>query len=362
MPVLPFMPFMSDLLTCESYPWKPLERGPSETALFPFSVKRYIRKGIPLEHRARVWMGVSGAQARMDRNPGYYQRLLQGERSASLEEAIRTDMNRTFPDNVRFRKDAEPCLQGPLYNVLLAYGHHNHGVGYCQGMNFIAGYLILVTKSEEEAFWLLDALVGRILPGGVWEFGELQRTKPKSLAATATERDSRLLQPLDAGPEDGPGGARGAGADEAAGGGSADGRPRRAVDPGRVPLVHLPFRGRPARGGEGAQLGPGPAARLRTDPPLPPQTVLRVWDCLFSEGSKIIFRVALTLLKHHQASILEATSVPDLCEKFKEITRGRFVTECHSFMQRVFSEPGSLSRASIARLRERCRAQLLAQG
>ena len=32
-------------------------------------------------------------------------------------------------------------------------------------MNFIAGYLILVTKSEEDAFWLLDALVGRILPG-----------------------------------------------------------------------------------------------------------------------------------------------------------------------------------------------------
>ena len=32
-------------------------------------------------------------------------------------------------------------------------------------MNFIAGYLILITKNEEEAFWLLDALVGRILPG-----------------------------------------------------------------------------------------------------------------------------------------------------------------------------------------------------
>lgn len=32
-------------------------------------------------------------------------------------------------------------------------------------MNFVAGYLILVTKSEEESFWLLDALVGRILPG-----------------------------------------------------------------------------------------------------------------------------------------------------------------------------------------------------
>lgn len=42
------------------------------------------------------------------------------------------DMNRTFPDNVKFRKSADPCLQKTLYNVLLAYGHHNRGVGYCQ--------------------------------------------------------------------------------------------------------------------------------------------------------------------------------------------------------------------------------------
>uniref|UniRef100_A0AAA9RWV8 Growth hormone regulated TBC protein 1 n=1 Tax=Bos taurus TaxID=9913 RepID=A0AAA9RWV8_BOVIN len=225
-----------------------------------------------------------------------------------------TDMNRTFPDNVRFRKDAEPCLQGPLYNVLLAYGHHNHGVGYCQGMNFIAGYLILVTKSEEEAFWLLDALVGRILPADYYSpsmlglktdqevLGELVRTKLPAVAA----------------------------------------------------LMH-------SHGVLWTLVASRWFICLFVDV-LPVETVLRVWDCLFSEGSKIIFRVALTLLKHHQASILEATSVPDLCEKFKEITRGRFVTECHSFMQRIFLEPGSLSRASIARLRERCRARLLAQG
>ncbi|XP_068840501.1 growth hormone-regulated TBC protein 1 isoform X1 [Capricornis sumatraensis] len=301
------------ILTRRAIKWSRLLKGGGAVRRST-TVKRYIRKGIPLEHRARVWMGVSGAQARMDLNPGYYQRLLQGERSASLEEAIRTDMNRTFPDNVRFRKDAEPCLQGPLYNVLLAYGHHNHGVGYCQGMNFIAGYLILVTKSEEEAFWLLDALVGRILPADYYSpsmlglktdqevLGELVRTKLPAVAAL--------------------------------------------MDGHGVLWTLVASRW---------------FICLFVDV-LPVETVLRVWDCLFSEGSKIIFRVALTLLKHHQASILEATSVPDLCEKFKEITRGRFVTECHSFMQRVFSEPGSLSRASIARLRERCRAQLLAQG
>nr|XP_033805095.1 growth hormone-regulated TBC protein 1 isoform X3 [Geotrypetes seraphini] len=127
-------------------------------------VKRYIRKGIPNEHRAMIWMIVSGAQAEMDLNPGYYRKLLEGEKNDRLVEAVQTDLNRTFPDNVRFRKTSSPCLQQELYNVLVAYGHHNKNIGYCQGMNFITGYLILITRDEEKSFWLLDALIGRILP------------------------------------------------------------------------------------------------------------------------------------------------------------------------------------------------------
>lgn len=41
-------------------------------------------------------------------------------------------MHRTFPDNILFKSRAEASLQGALYNVLLAYGHHNKAVGYCQ--------------------------------------------------------------------------------------------------------------------------------------------------------------------------------------------------------------------------------------
>lgn len=33
-------------------------------------------------------------------------------------------------------------------------------------MNFIAGYIIIITKDEEKSFWLMDALLGTILPGG----------------------------------------------------------------------------------------------------------------------------------------------------------------------------------------------------
>ncbi|XP_004631264.1 growth hormone-regulated TBC protein 1 isoform X1 [Octodon degus] len=277
------------------------------------TVKRYVRKGIPLEHRAHVWLAVSGAQAWMERNPGYYQRLLQGEEGKSeLEEAIRTDLNRTFPDNVKFRKTAQPCLQKALFNVLLAYGLHNRSVGYCQGMNFIAGYLILITKNEEESFWLLDALIGRILPDYY------------SPAMLGLKMDQEVLAEL-----------------------------VRMKLPAVAALLD----------GHGV-LWTLVVSRwficLFVDI-LPVETVLRIWDCLFNEGSKIIFRVALTLIKQHQAFILEATSVPDICDKFKQITSGSFVMECHTFMQKVFSEPGSLSMTTITRLRENCRAALLAQ-
>lgn len=63
------------------------------------------------------------------------------------------------------------------------------------------------------------------------------------------------------------------------------------------------------------------------------QTVLRIWDCLFYEGSKILFRVALTLIRHNQALIAQAQSLPDICDRFKQITRGAFVEDCHLFMQ-----------------------------
>ncbi|XP_075865719.1 growth hormone-regulated TBC protein 1 isoform X1 [Microcebus murinus] len=300
------------ILTRRAIKWSKLLKGSGRVQKSP-TVKRYVRKGVPLEHRARVWMALSGAQAQMDQNPGYYQRLLQGEGDPGLEDAVSTDLNRTFPDNVRFRDSAQPSLQKALFNVLVAFGRHNRGVGYCQGMNFIAGYLILVTRDEEESFWLLDALVGRILPDYYGPgmlglktdqevLGDLVRAKLPAVGALLDRHG--VLWAL---------------------------------------LVSRWF------------------ICLFVDV-LPVETVLRIWDCLFNEGSKIIFRVALTLIKQHQALILEATSVPDICDRFKQITRGSFVMECHTFMQKIFSEPGSLSMAAVARLRERHRAQLLAQG
>ena len=34
-----------------------------------------------------------------------------------------------------------------------------------QGMNFIAGILLLVVKNEEKTFWLMDTIVNDMFPG-----------------------------------------------------------------------------------------------------------------------------------------------------------------------------------------------------
>uniref|UniRef100_A0A3Q2QJK9 Growth hormone-regulated TBC protein 1 n=1 Tax=Fundulus heteroclitus TaxID=8078 RepID=A0A3Q2QJK9_FUNHE len=299
------------VLTRRSIKWSRLLKGKGRVQK-NVKLKRYVRKGIPNEHRALIWMAASGAQEQLERKPEHYQAMLQSRHDAKLVEAIRTDLNRTFPDNVLFRKTSDPCLQKALCNVLLAYGHHNPAVGYCQGMNFVAGYLLIVTKDEEKAFWLLDALVGRILPDYY------------SPAMTGLKMDQEVLGEL---------------------------------VKLKVPAVWQLMM-------EHNVMWTLVVSRwficLYIDV-LPVETVLRIWDCLFYEGSKILFRVALTLIHHNQALIEQARSLPDVCQAFKQITKGPFVEDCHAFMQKIFTEPGSLSMAALTKLRAACRGRVAAE-
>ncbi|XP_032888858.1 growth hormone-regulated TBC protein 1 isoform X1 [Amblyraja radiata] len=272
-------------------------------------VKRYIRKGIPNEYRSLIWMTVSGAQGQMENNPTYYKKLLEMEEDPKLVESIRTDINRTFPDNVQFRRTTNPSFLQPLFNVLVAYGNHNKTIGYCQGMNFVAGYLLIVTKDEEKSFWLLDSLIKKIVPDFY------------SPTMIGLKTDQEVLGHL-----------------------------VRLKVPAVAELME-----------QHSVMWTLVVSRwficLFIDI-LPVETVLRIWDCMFYEGSKITFRVALTLIKYHQASILEANNFPAICEKFKQITRGPMVQDCHGFMKKIFTEPGRLPLTVITKLREISGAQL----
>uniref|UniRef100_A0A3B5KQR0 Growth hormone-regulated TBC protein 1 n=1 Tax=Xiphophorus couchianus TaxID=32473 RepID=A0A3B5KQR0_9TELE len=272
-------------------------------------LKRYVRKGIPNEHRTFIWMTASGAQEQLEKNPGYYQSMLVTHNDFKLVETIRTDLNRTFPDNVLFRKSSDPCLQKSLFNVLLAYGYHNPSVGYCQGMNFIVGYLLIITKDEEKSFWLMDALIGRILPDYYSPAMLGLKTDQEVLGELVKLKIPRVWQ---------------------------------VMVKHNVMWTLVVSRW---------------FICLYIDI-LPVETVLRIWDCLFYEGSKILFRVALTLIHHNQALIEQAKSLPDVCQAFKEIAQGPFVEDCHHFMQKIFTEPGSLSMTTLIKLRATCRGRV----
>ncbi|KAL0375869.1 UNVERIFIED_CONTAM: EVI5-like protein [Sesamum calycinum] len=122
----------------------------------PHVVKRRIRKGIPDCLRGLVWQLISGSRELLLMNPGVYEQLVVYETSASEIDIIR-DISRTFPSHIFFQQRHGPG-QRSLYNVLKAYSVYDREVGYVQGMGFVAG-LLLLYMSEEDAFWLLVALL-----------------------------------------------------------------------------------------------------------------------------------------------------------------------------------------------------------
>ncbi|BBM98327.1 hypothetical protein Mp_1g12630 [Marchantia polymorpha subsp. ruderalis] len=122
----------------------------------PHVVKRRIRKGIPDCLRGLVWQLISGSRDLLLMNQGVYEQLVVFETSAAELDIIR-DISRTFPSHVFFQQRHGPG-QRSLYNVLKAYSVYDRDVGYVQGMGFLAG-LLLLYMSEEDAFWLLVALL-----------------------------------------------------------------------------------------------------------------------------------------------------------------------------------------------------------
>ena len=68
-------------------------------------------------------------------------------------------------DNNHFNcTDERNDYQPYLLHVLAAYAEDNKSIGYCQGMNYIAGTLLLITNEEDSTFWLLKTLIENILP------------------------------------------------------------------------------------------------------------------------------------------------------------------------------------------------------
>lgn len=115
-------------------------------------------------------MVLSGARDLRSKAPaGYYEELTT--RSARDYGAlpcvaeIEKDIPRTFPGHARRCGPGARAAEDALRRVLLAYSLRNASVGYCQSMNVLAAWLLLVLGDDEEAaFWVLCAVAENACP------------------------------------------------------------------------------------------------------------------------------------------------------------------------------------------------------
>ena len=80
-----------------------------------------------------------------------YTRLLQKIDETVLMQ-IERDLHRTYPEQKIFQ-DKGGIGQQALNNILCAYANYDPEVGYCQGMGFIVGCLLIQIRHEELSFW-----------------------------------------------------------------------------------------------------------------------------------------------------------------------------------------------------------------
>jgi hypothetical protein len=195
--------------------------------------------------------------------------------------------------------ESEPPIISALRRVLHAFAIYNPRIGYCQSLNFLAGMLLLFVETEEQCFWLLNVITSIYLPG----------THETSLEGSKIDLGVLMTELRDSMPAvwDKIGGELEA---------EPTGRPQTSKSL-RKPRTKTK-RGKSDQGLSTERLPPITLCMtawfmscfIGT---LPIETTLRVWDVFFYEGSKTLFRVALSIFKMGEAEI---KAVKDPMEMF----------------------------------------------
>ena len=134
-------------------------------------------RGVPKEHRSAIWMRLTAADKLAEIYGLDYAASMLDPPNNEEEDPLMSkalmdidkDIARTFTEKmmIGFTEDADcaaDSFQFRLKRILMAYARHNKTLGYCQSMNNLAGLLLLAVDDENDVFWLLVALVERVLP------------------------------------------------------------------------------------------------------------------------------------------------------------------------------------------------------
>ncbi|KAF4971897.1 hypothetical protein FSARC_1402 [Fusarium sarcochroum] len=268
-------------------------------ARLPTLLSNKIRKGIPPPLRGVVWQSMSGArdavlEEQFDRFCG---------ESSPYEVIIGKDLGRSFPGVDMFR-DPEGDGQRMLGRVLKCFSLYDTKIGYCQGLAFLVGPL-LMHMPDKQAFCVLVRLMEQydlracFLPDlsglhvRIYQFKELLR---QSLPVLSNHLDD--LQ----------------------------------VDPAYVSQWFLSF--------------------FAVTCPLP--MLFRAYDVIFAEGaSETLMRVALSLMRKNEARLLACTEMEDVMQLL--LSRGLW--DCYhynadEFVQDFVSLTGAVTAENMQQLEQ----------
>jgi hypothetical protein len=289
-------------------------------------VKRFVRKGIPPDWRGNAWFYYAGGPAMVSKHYGVYDDLIRqaaaGAVSETDDEIIERDLNRTFPDNVRFKTDThdlgipepETEILQSLRRVLQAFSIYNPKIGYCQSLNFLAG-LLLLFMDEEKSFWMLNIITRVYLPG----------THEVNLEGANVDLGVLMMSVKESMPSV-----------WAKIGGELDGS---TFDPSksmRLPPITL------------CTTAWFMSCFIGT---LPIETTLRVWDSFFYEGSKTLFRIALTIFKLGEAEIKAVTDPMEIFQVVQTIPRR--LVDANLVLDSCFKKRGGFAGLSQEKIEHR---------
>ncbi|KAL1790119.1 TBC1 domain family member 1 isoform X2 [Sigmodon hispidus] len=250
-----------------------------------------VGQGVPRHHRGEIWKFL--AEQFLLRHPFPskqqpkdvpYKELLK--KLTSQQHAILIDLGRTFPTHPYFSAQLG-AGQLSLYNILKAYSLLDQEVGYCQGLSFVAGILLL-HMSEEEAFKMLKFLM--------FDMGLRKQYRPDMIILQIQMYQlSRLLH-----------------------------------DYHRDLYNHL----------EEQEIGPSlyaaPWFLTVFASQFPLGFVARVFDMIFLQGSEVIFKVALSLLGSHKPLILQHENLETIVDFIKNTLPNLGLVQMEKTISQVF--------------------------
>ncbi|XP_063166754.1 TBC1 domain family member 1 isoform X1 [Candoia aspera] len=250
-----------------------------------------VEKGVPRQQRGEIWKFLAEQHQLKHQFPNKqqpmdtpYKELLK--QLTSQQHAILIDLGRTFPTHPYFSAQLG-AGQLSLYNILKAYSLLDQEVGYCQGLSFVAGVLLL-HMSEEEAFKMLKFLM--------FDMGLRKQYRPDmTILQIQMYQLSRLLH-----------------------------------DYHKDLYNHF----------EAHEISPSlyaaPWFLTMFASQFPLGFVARVFDMMFLQGPEVIFKVALSLLGSHKPLILQHENLETIVDFIKSILPNLGLVQMEKTINQVF--------------------------